>query len=224
MQPKHAPRLDFADLARIAYAPTKAFAGLYLSTNLQRALALVVTFAVLSSVAGTLVTANVGAVLGYSAGDAIEMALQGFVSWIVSLLAFMIFGVAAALIAKDVFGGRGERSMTLTLLGYCYPSYVLLSILLLVIFNVGFQGLDLSAVQSWTSEEMNQAILAGLILVVVAFIGLIWLLWVVSKAISVANDISTGEAALTAILSAIAAGVVYVLVGMVMRLPMGLSF
>lgn len=223
MQPRHAPRLDFADLVRIAYAPTKAFANLYLSSNLQRALALVVVFSIVSSLASILVTANMGEVLGYSTGDAFEMALQGFVSWIVSILAFLMFGVAAALIAKDVFGGRGERSMTLTLVGYCYPGYVLLSLLLLALFNVGFQGLDLSQVQDWTHEEQDQAIAAGAALIVVAFIGVVWLLWVVSKAVSVANDVSTGEAALTSILSAILAGIVYVVVGMVMRLPMGLS-
>lgn len=222
-QPKHAPRLDFADLVRIAYAPTKAFANLYLSTNLQRALALVVVFSIVSATASMLVTADMGEVLGYNTGDALEMALQGFVSWIVSVLALLIFGVSSAIIAKDVFGGRGEKSMTLALVGYCYPAYVFLSILLLSLFNVGFQGLDLSQVQDWTPAETNQAVAAGAALIVVAFVGLVWLLWVVSKAVSVANDLSTGEGAMTAIMSAIIAGIVYILAGMVMRLPMGLS-
>ena len=222
-QPRHAPRLDFRDLVRIFYSPTKAFANLYLSTNLQRALAIVVVFSLASAAGSMLVTADMGKVLGYGTGDAIEMAFQGFVSWIVSVLAFLIFGVTAAAIARSVFGGRGERGMTLTLIGYCYPAYVLLSLLLLSLFNIGFQGLDLTQVQDWTHEELDQAIAAGAALVIVAFIGLIGLLWVVSKGISVANDISTGEGAMTSIMAVIIAGIVFVLVGTVMRLPMGLS-
>ncbi len=221
-QPRHAPRLDFRDLARVFYSPTRAFPNLYLSTNLQRAIAIVVVFSLASAVGSIIVTADMGKVLGYDTGDALEMGFQGFVSWIVSILAFLIFGVSAAMIAKSVFGGRGERSMTLTLVGYCYPAYVLLSLLLLAMFNIGFQDLNLSQVQDWTQEELDQAIAAGTALIVVAFIGLVWLLWVVSKGLSVANDISVGEGAMTSIMAVIIAGIVFVLVGMVMRLPMGL--
>jgi len=221
-QPKHAPRLDFRDLVRVAYSPTKAFANLYLSTNMQRALSIVLLFSLLSVVASILVTADMGEVLGYSTGDAITMALEGFVTWAVSMLAFLVFSLTAAAVAKGVFGGRGERSATITLLGYAYPAYVLLSIVLLLIFTTGFQGLDLTDVNDWSSSELDQAIAAGAVLLLVAFVGLVWLLWVAGKAVSVANDISVGEAVLSAILAAIAAGVVYVLTGQVMRLPMGL--
>jgi len=221
-QPKHAPRLDFRDLVRIAYSPTKAFAGLYLSTNLQRALALVLLFSILSTAISILVTADMGEVLGYSTGDALTMAVEGFVSWAVSLLAFLVFSITAAAVAKGVFGGRGERSATIALIGYTYPAYVLLSILLLLTFTTGFSGLDLTNVNNWSASELDQAIAAGAVLLLVAFVGLAWLLWITSKAISVANDISVGEAVMSAILSAIAAGVVYVIMGKVMQLPMGL--
>lgn len=224
MQPKHAPRLDFSDLLRVSFSPMKAFSSLYRSTNLQRALAIVVLFSIISSVVSLLVTADMEQVLGYSRGDAFELAFQGFVSWMVSLLAFMIFGIIAALVAKSVFGGRGERSGTLMLTGYAYPGYVLLSMVLLLLFTTGFRGLDLTRVQDWTSDELNQAIAAGAVLLMVALIGLIWLLWITSNAVSVANDISKGEAAMSCILAAIAAGVVYLLVGMVMRMPLGLFF
>ncbi len=222
MQPKHAPRLDFADLVRVLFSPTKAFENLYLSTDLQRALALVLVFSVLSTAVSILVTADVGDVLGYSTGDALTMALEGFVSWAVSVLAFLVFSVTAAAVAKGVFGGRGERSATITLIGYSYPAYALLGMALLVIFTTGFGGLDLTDVNDWSEAELDQAIAAGAVLLLVAFAGLAWLLWIVGSAISVANDISIGEAVLSAILAAIAAGVVYVFVGMVMRLPMGL--
>lgn len=222
MQPKHAPRFDFADLARVAYSPTKAFANLYLSTDLLRALALVLLFSLLSAVVSILVTADMGEVLGYSTGDALSAAHEGFVSWAVSLLAFLVFSMTAAAVAKGVFGGRGERSATITLIGYSYPAYVLLSVVLLVIFTSGFRDLDLTQVEDWSDATLDKAIAAGVVLLLVAFVGLVWLLWIVSRAISVANDISPGEAVLTAILSAISAGVVYVFVGLVMRLPMGL--
>jgi hypothetical protein len=221
-QPKHTPRLDFKDLARLSYSPTKAFANLYLSTNLQRAMALVVTFSIVSAVASVLVTADMGDMLGYTTGDAIQMVLQAVVNLAVSLLTFLIFGLTASFIAKSTFEGRGERSTTITLLGYCYPAYVLLSIVLLVAFHVGFEGLDFSKAHDWTNAQTDQALVAGMVLLVIAIAGLSWLLWVSSKATSVANDIATGEAALSVILAAIAAGVVYIIVGMVMQLPMGL--
>lgn len=224
MQPKHVPRLDFSDLLRVSFSPAKAFSSLYLSTNLQRALAIVVLFSILSSVVSLFVTADMEQVLGYNRSDAFELAFRGFVSWMVSLLAFLIFGVTAAVVAKDVFGGRGERSATMMLTGYAYPGYVLLSMVLLLLFTVGFRGLDLARVQDWTSDELNQAIAAGTVLLVVALVGLIWLLWITSNAVSVANDISKGEAAMSCILAAIAAGVVYLSVGMVMRMPLGLFF
>src|SRR5512136_1610517 len=189
-QPKHAPRLDFADLVRVTYSPTKAFVNLYLSANLERALVLVVAFTLVSVAASVLVTANMGDMFGYTTGDAIEMGLQASMDFVVSILAFLIFGLTASLISKSIFGGRGERSATMTLLGYCYPSYVLLSIVMLIVFRVGFQGLDLSRINDWTNAEIDQALVAGMILTVIAVLGLIWLLLITSKAIGVSNDIA----------------------------------
>ena len=101
---------------------------------------------------------------------------------------------------------------------------MLLSIVVILVFNLGFKGLDFGMIDQWTENQLNQASVAGIVLLVVAFIGLAWLLWISSSAVSVANDVSKGEGALSVILAAIAAGVVYILVGMVMRLPIGLSF
>ncbi|MCU0851908.1 MAG: YIP1 family protein [Thermoplasmata archaeon] len=221
-QPKHAPRLDLTDLVRIFVSPTKAFASLYLTTNLERALALVVLFSVISASASTLFTLDMRDVLGYSAMDAFESSLQIFATWAVSMLAFLLFGLSAATIAKNFFGGRGERSSTMTLVGYCFPAYVALSIVFLLIFRVGFAGLDFTSIDDWTSSELDQSIIAGTILFIAVLIGLIWLLVVTSRAISVANDISFSEAALTAVLSTIVAAVVYVVVHMIVRLPLGL--
>ena len=223
-RPKHAPRLDFIDLLRVAYKPKEAFSNLYLSTDMHRALAIVLLFSIISAVASILVTADVGDLLGYDTGDAITLAFQGFVSWIVSLLAFLVLSLASALVAKGVFGGRGERSATITLLGYCYPAYVLLSIVLIVVFDAGFEGLDFGMIDQWTEDQLDQALTGLAFLLLVAIVGLTWLLWIASTAVSVANDISRGEGMLSAILAAIAAGVIYILVGMVMRFPIGLSF
>jgi len=55
-------------------------------------------------------------------------------------------------------------------------------------------------------------------------VGMIWLLVITSRAISVANDISLGEGTLTAILSATAAGLVYLVVESVMSLPLVLVY
>lgn len=223
-QPKHAPRLDFSDLVRIMFSPTKACISLYLSTDLHRALAIVVLFSMVSTAASILVTADMGEVLGYSTGDMLQMLFEAAVTWVVSVLTFLIFGLAAAGIAKGVFGGRGERSATLTLLGYAYPAYTVLSILLLAIFSLGFRGLDMTNIQAWTPEELDQAVVAGGVLLTVALIGIAWLIWIASRAVGVANDVSNGEGALAAILASVVAGVVYLVVGAVMRLPMTLSF
>jgi len=222
-QPKHSPRLDLKDLGRVAYQPVRAFESLYLSANLQRGLSLVILFSVASAAAGTLVTAGAGELFGYDTRDALILGLRGFASWIVTLLAFMIFAVVAAIVAKSVYGGRGERSTTITLVGYCFPAYVLVSLLLLVIFTTGFQGLDLGSASSWSASEKDQARVAAMTLVAVAFVGLTWLLWIVSRAIGVANDISGSESILTAIIAAIAAGLVYIVAGAAFRLPIGLS-
>jgi hypothetical protein len=222
-QPKRYPRLDLKDLLRVGYRPVKALETLYLSTNLQRGLSLVVIFSLLSAVVGTLFTAGAGTIFGYDTGDALLLGLRGFASWIVTLFAFLIFAVVAAVVAKAVYGGRGEKSATIMLVGYCFPAYVLVNFVLLVIFAVGFQGLDLTDVTSWEAAAKDQAFLAATALVLIAIIGLAWLLWIVSRAIGVANDISGSESLLTTIIAAIAAALVYVLAGAAIRLPMGLS-
>ncbi len=222
-QQKHSPRLDLKDLVRVAYRPKQALESLYLSTNLQRGLSLVLLFSLVSAIAGTLVTAGAGEFFGYNTRDALMLGLRGFVSWIVTLLAFFVFAVVAAVVARGMYGGRGERGATITLVGYCFPAYVLVSFILLVIFTTGFHGLDIGEVASWSSVERNQVQAAAVALVTVALVGLVWLLWIVSKAIGVANDISGGEGVLTAIIAAIAAGLVYIFVGAAFRLPMGLS-
>ena len=224
IQPKHAPRLDLVDLIKVFYAPTKALGSLYLSTNLQRAMAIVLVFSILYAAGSTIITAGMADVLGYDARDAFQLGIRGVVVCVLSILAFLIFATAAAVIAKSIFGGRGERSATITLSGYCFPAYVLLAMVLLIIFKLGFEGLDLTQAQSWTRGEIDQAIRGGVVLMVVAVAGLIWLLWVTSRAVSVANDLSMGEAALTTILSAAAAGIAYNIVDRLVSLPIGLWF
>jgi len=222
-QPKRPPRLDLKDLVWIGFRPVKAFESLYLSTNLQRGLSLVVLFSLLYASVGTLFTADVGDLFGYDTTDALVLCLRGFASWIVTMLAFLVFAVVAAVVAKSVYGGRGERSATITLVGYCFPGYVAVSFVLLSIFTVGFEGLDINDFSSWSAAAMDQARWAAAVLVSDALVSMTWLLWIVSRAIGVANDISGSESVLTAIIAAIAAGIVYVVAGAAFRLPIGLS-
>ncbi len=220
---KNPPRLDLRDLGRVAYQPLKAFESLYLSTDLQRGLSLVIIFALASAAAGTLATAGTGELFGFDTKNALLLGMRGLASWLVTMLAFLVFAVVASIVAKGLYGGRGEKSATIALIGYCFPAYVLVNLLLLVIFATGFQGLDLADVTNWTPSEINQVLAAAIALIAIAFIGLVWLLWIVSRAIGVANDISGGEAILTAIIAAIAAGFVYIVAGAAFRLPIGLS-
>jgi di/tricarboxylate transporter len=100
---------------------------------------------------------------------------------------------------------------------------VLVTVALLTMFAVGFSGLELSQVQDWGDAEMERAIAWGALLLVSAILSLIWLLAMTGRAVSVANDISGGEGALSVIIGAIAAGLVSLAVGAVMRLPIGLT-
>ncbi len=221
-EPRHQPRFHLTDVVRASYAPRTTFPGLYLSTDLSKALALVIVFSVISVSASALVTAGATRVLNYDPMDALDLAFRSFISWAVLLFTFLVLGLVAALVAKHVFGGRGERSMTITLLGYCFPAYVLLGILLLGIFEVGFHGLALGEFDQWTSSERTQALASGLVLFFVALGGLVWLIWMTSNAVSVANDVTPGEGALSVVLAAIPASIIFLVVGAVMRLPIGL--
>lgn len=219
-KPKSQPRLDFRDLLRMLYSPGKAAPSLYLSTNLQRGMAVVVLFALVSAGISSLITAGFSDVLGFSALDAVELSLQVFITWLVTIFAFLVFATVCASVARSVFGGRGERGMTITLVGYCFPAYVVLSVAVLAIFTVGFNGLDLQNMGGWTNHR--QSMEAGVVLFFVTLVGLIWLTWIVSKSVSVANDISMSESVLTSILSAIPAGIIFLAAGILMRLPIGL--
>ncbi len=217
-QPRKAPRFDLKDLVRVLYSPAEAFRSLFLSTNLQRSLALVVVFSMISVFASILVTLDAATVLHFDTRDAIDVSSRGVVSWIITLFSFLVFSLVAAVLSKGVFGGRGERSMTITLVGYCFPAYAVLSVLLLMIFGSSFGGADLLDFETWSKT----AAVLGVLMFVVLLFGTIWLIWVVARAISVANDVSMGEGVLTAIMAAIPAGVAFLIVGAVMRLPVGL--
>lgn len=221
-EPRHQPRFHLTDVARASFAPRTAFPGLYLSTDLPKAMALVVALSVVSVLASALVSAGASRILNYSSLDVVDLTFRAFVSWAVTLFTFLVLAIVAALVAKHVFGGRGERSMTITLLGYCFPAYVLLSVLLLVIFEVGFHGLSLGSFDAWTASERTQGLVAGLVLFFVALAGLIWLVWITGRAVSVANDVTLGEGVLSVVLAAIPASVIFLMVGAVMRLPIGL--
>ena len=222
-QPKHPPRFDFSDLVRIMFSPVQAFTSLYLSTNLRRAMAIVLVFSLLSITISTLVTSRMSVVLGYDASDALNLAFQASAAFLLMIFTFLLLGLVTAWIAKVIFGGRGETSMTVTLLGYCYPLYVVLSIIILALFSVGFEGIDLTNMDAWTDAQMNQAIVWGAALLFVGFFGLGWLLWIVGRAVSVANDISTGEGVLSTILGGAIVGTLYLVAGAVTNLPLGLS-
>ena len=223
-KPKSHPRFHFMDIVRVAYSPEKALMKLYLTSNLQRAMAIVIVFSMVLVAVSVLVSVDMAEVIGYDAGDAIQFAGHVFFAWVISILAFMVLSLSASFISKGVFGGRGDRSATITLIGYCFPIYVLVSFILFIILEFGFESVGFVPLDEWTSEELNRVTAGVVLLFVAALIGMIWLLIITSRAISVANDVSLGEWTLTAILSASAAGLVYLVVESVMSLPLVLGF
>ena len=218
------PRFCLGEVLRVAYSPTKALSRLYSCSDLKHALIIVVAFAVLSNVVSVIVTESMAEVIGYSATDALGFALQGVAGTIVTVISLLVFGIVASMASREVFGGRGDKGSTITLVSYCYPWFVLLTVALLAVFTAGFEGLNLDRVQHWTDAEMERAIVYGATLLAIAVAGIAWLLWVVSKAVGMANDVTTGSSALCAVLAAVAAGIVSLLVGVFVRLPIGINF
>jgi DNA-directed RNA polymerase subunit RPC12/RpoP len=221
--PKQPARFDLVDIVKIGFSSEKAFKNLYLSTDLRRALAIVLVFSMLSVAVSILVSVDMADIVGYDARDAIELGIQAFVAWMLAILTYMIFSVLAAAISKGIFGGRGERSTTLALVGYCYPAYVLVNVVMLLIFQVSFSGVGVG-IQELTPSDLDQVTVGLAALVVGSILGLLWLLIITSRAISVANDTSVGEASLTAVLSVAATGIIFLIVNALVSLPLGLSF
>lgn len=224
IQSKSHPRFHFADIVRAALSPKKAFMRLYLTTNIQRALAIVAVFSIVLVATSVLVSVDMADVIGYDSGDTIQFAGHTFFAWVLALLTFLVYSMVAAAIAKGVFEGRGDRSSTISLIGYCFPVYVLMSIVLFLIFEVGFESVGFVPLAEWSSEDLNSVTLGVVLLSAVAFVGLVWLLVLSSWAISIANDVSLGEGALTSILSASAAGIIYLVVQSVVSLPLLFMF
>ncbi|UCE46037.1 MAG: YIP1 family protein [Methanobacteriota archaeon] len=222
-QPKQSPKLDIGNFLRMPFAPTRAFTTLYRSTDLRWAMVLVFVFALVYSALSTVVTTEMHDVLGIERVSASNAMILASLELVVALVSFLIFGLVSSVVASEVFGGRVDKGSTVTLLGYCYPWFVVISTVLLVIFIAGFSGLELDQVEHWSSDELERAIIWGAALLAGAIIGLIWLLTLVGKAIGVSNDVSTGEGAMAAVIGAIVAGLVSFAMGTLMRLPIGLS-
>ena len=220
---KQPARFDLVDLLKIGFSPEKAFKNLYLSTDLRRALAIVLVFSMLSVAVSILVSVDMADIVGYDARDAIELGVQGFVAWILAILTYMTFSMLASAISKSIFGGRGERGTTMALIGYCYPAYVVVNIAMLLIFKVSFSGIGVG-IDELTPSDLDQVTAGLAALVIGAILGLLWLLIITSRAISVANDTSVGEASLTAVLSVAATGIIFLIVSAIVSLPLGLSF
>lgn len=222
-QPKQEARLDLRNLLVLPLRPGKALMSLYLSTNLHWAMLVVLVFAAIHAVVGSLITVEMADVLGMSSVDAIEFVVLAALGCIVSIVSFLVFSVASSVAGAELFGGRGSKGATVTLVGYCYPWFVCVSLALLFMFSIGFSGLELRFIDHWTDSEIEQAVVWGTIILTAAVGALIWLLFVAGKAIGVANDLSTAEGALSAVVGAIAAGVLSIVIGAVIRLPLGLT-
>ena len=163
-------------------------------------------------------------VIGYDTSDALVLGGSAFVGWMVSLFSFLVFAIAAAAIAHGIFGGRGDRTMSITLIGYCYPWFVALNVIYLLAFNVSFEGFDLTQLETWTESDLASATAGIVVTLAIVVFGIGWLLWLSGRAISVANNISMAEAIVTTVFSVTLAGIIYYIFSSILSLPLGLSF
>jgi hypothetical protein len=222
-QPRRTPGLDLRNLFRATVSPRSAMPELYLSTDLRHAMFLVGIATTIYATVSTAVTGLMPGSVGLGDATSLDLLILGALGWIIAVVSFLVFALVSSIVSHEVFGGRGDKGSTIALTGYCYPWFVLVTVALLTVFAVGFGDLDLSQVQDWGDAEVERAIAWGALLLVSAIAGLIWLLAMTGRAISVANDISGGEGALSAIIGSIAAGLVSLAVGAVLRLPLGLT-
>jgi len=222
-QPKHAPKLDLRNFFRLIVHPRHSLSELYLSTDLKYAMFLVVLSTTIYAIVSAAVTSEMSEVIGVGDVNAFELLMLVALGWIVAIISFLVFAIVSSIVSQEVFDGRGDKGSTVALAGYCYPWFVAVTLVLLTIFAAGFGGLELSQVQHWGDSDMERAIAWGAVLLASAVLGLIWLLVLTGRAVSVANDVSAGEGILSAIIGAIAAGLVSLVVGAVMRLPIGLT-
>jgi hypothetical protein len=117
-----------------------------------------------------------------------------------------------------MFKGRGDYSATATLMGYAMVWYTAISVSMSVVFATVF----MDAI-SRDDPTVTASVIALGLLFVVLIVGLIWLLWVSARAVSVANDISLGEGVLTIIISSLIVGAVTIAVSLFVKLPIGIS-
>ena len=168
--------MDIGNLLRLPLAPTNALRALFLSTDLKSAMILVLLAAIAYSIIGVSVTAEMSDVIGIERVNALEATALAILELIVALVSFLMFSVISAMVASKLFGGRGDKESTAALLGCCYPWFVVVSVTILLIFVGGFSGLELSHVEQWTDNEMDDAIVWGIALLIAAVVGLVWAL------------------------------------------------
>ena len=147
-QPKHAPKLDLRNLFRLITYPRRSLSELYLSTDLKYAMFLVILSTTIYAVVSTAVTGEMSEVIGVGDANAFELLVLGALGWIVAIISFLVFAVVSSIVSNEVFGGRGDKGSTVALAGYCYPWFVMVTLVLLTIFAVGFRRLEKPSCQS----------------------------------------------------------------------------
>ncbi|UCE91979.1 MAG: hypothetical protein JSV90_02235 [Methanobacteriota archaeon] len=222
-QPRLEPRIDLHSLVTLPFRPGEALRALYTSTDLKCAMSVVLVFAAIHAAIGALITIEMSDAIGAGQMGALEVVALAALGCVVSIVSFLVFSLASSVAGAELFGGRGNKGATVTLLAYCYPWFVGVSLALLLIFSIGFGDLELRLVEEWTESEIEHAIVWGAVILTAAAGSVVWLLFIAGKAIGVANDISTAEGALSAVVGGIAAGVVSIVIGAVVRLPLGLT-
>ncbi len=217
-RPKEAPRFDLGGLMRTAALPSDGFQRLFVRTDFGHAMIVVIMTALVGSIVAGLVSWTLLDELGYYTSNNLWLVVSESMSFSIQIVTFFVFSFSAALISKWMFKGRGDYSATATLMGYAMVWYTAISVSMSVVFATVF----MDAI-SRDDPTVTASVIALGLLFVVLIVGLIWLLWVSARAVSVANDISLGEGVLTIIISSLIVGAVTIAVSLFVTLPIGIS-
>ncbi len=217
-RPKETPRFDIGGLLRIAVLPSDGFQRLMVRTDFRHSMVVVIVTAFVGTIIAGLVSWSLLDELGYYTSNNLWLAAAEAVSFAVQLLTFFVFSFAGAFLSKGLFNGRGDYASTASLMGYAFVWYTAFS----VVASVVFAGIR-SGADSGDYSVVSDSLFALALLFMLVISGLVWLLWVSGRAVSVANDISHGEGALVIIISALIAGVVSIAVSAFVTLPIGIS-
>jgi hypothetical protein len=226
-QEPETPRLRLDILPKVLFKPKEAFVDIHNHTTKIQGIIMVIIITLIQASITLLFFFNTGIYsAGYTTPDSSEaftiiflmISLIGVPLAVVSLY---FVGYLSAIFSREIGGGRNDTDKTIGLLGYgsiltLVMAIIQIALLYLVLGNIA-NDVD-------TLEESANLFRYLGIVILVAIIGFIWGLWVNGTAVSVANDISVGQGAVSYFLASLIIGFIFGMIGAAIGFTVGFAF